>query len=87
METPRKIPQNFIASPVDDEIVLIDMAGGELFSLKGAARATWDLIDGESSIEEIVGSLVAEYDVEPAEAAGDVVELLRELESAGLVAC
>ena len=87
MTTPRKNSENFIATVVDDEVVLIDMAGGELFSLKNTARSIWDLVDGQKSLAEIVAAIVGEYDVDTTEAEADVRLLLEELESAGLVTC
>lgn len=85
--TPRKIEENFIATLVDDEVVLIDMAGGELFSLKGTARAIWDKIDGRNSRAGIVEELSREYDVEAIQAEADVSELLEALGSARLISC
>ena len=85
MMTPRKLTDNFIATLVDDEVVLIDMAGGELFSLKGTGRAIWDLIDGERSREDIAAHLTESYEVEMTEAADGVDALLQDLAHAKLV--
>ncbi|MFN2099441.1 PqqD family protein [Altererythrobacter sp. MF3-039] len=85
MAAPRKIKENFIATVVDDEVVLIDMAGGELFSLKGTARAIWDMIDGRRSYAEIADAMAAEYDVAHSEALADIETLGEELRRAKLL--
>ena len=86
MTTPRKLSENYVATRVDDEIVLIDMAGGELFSLGGTARDIWGAIDGNTPVDTIAQAMAARYAVEPAEAAADIADLLAELAAAGLVA-
>ncbi|MXO62959.1 PqqD family protein [Qipengyuania oceanensis] len=86
MATPRKLTDNFVATTVDDEIVIVDMAGGELFSLKGTARAVWEAIDGDTPVDAIAQAMAARYDVTPDEAGADIAALVGELEAAGLVA-
>ena len=85
MAIPRKITENFIATSVDDEVVLIDMAGGELFSLKGTARAIWEAIDGKRGLEDIGRLMEREYDVQSGDALAGVGSLVAELKSAKLL--
>ena len=85
MMAPRKLTDNFIATQIDDEIVLIDIAGGELFSLKDTGRAIWDLIDGQRTPSDIAAILTERYEVELAEATEGVDALLRDLADAKLV--
>lgn len=87
MTAPRKRPESFVATLVDDEVVLIDMEGGELFSLSGTARAVWEAIDGQASADEIARSMAQAYEVEPDTAQREVSELLGELAKAGLISC
>ena len=85
MVAPRKLTEHFVSTLVDDEIVLIDMEGGELFSLKGTARAVWEAIDGIRTLDEIAGVMVKRFDVAKAEALNDIGELLNELAEAKLL--
>ena len=82
----RKLTANFVETEIDDEVLLVDLDGGELFSLSGTARATWKLIDGERSLTAIVDALEDEF-AAPAEIiARDVDALVQELDSAALIA-
>lgn len=85
--TPRKLEDNYIATLVDDEIVIIDMDRGQLFALKDTGRAIWELVDGQRSSMQIAGDLAENYEVATSAAQRSVVALLGELEEAGLIAC
>lgn len=86
MSVPRKLTANFVATRVDDEILIVDLDGGELLSLEGTGRAVWELIDGVRSEADIVAALSEAYDAERALLMRDVEALLAELENAALVA-
>lgn len=86
MTIPRKLTANFVETRVDDEILIVDLDGGELLSLDGTGRAVWELIDGTRSVAEIVSALGNSYDAEQAALTRDVNALLAELEKAALVA-
>lgn len=86
MSVPRKLTANFVATRVDDEILIVDLDGGELLSLEGTGRAVWELIDGVRSEADIVAALSEAYDAEHALLRRDVEALLAELENAALVA-
>ncbi|MGI8944070.1 MAG: PqqD family protein [Qipengyuania sp.] len=85
MAIPRKLAANFVATELDGEVLIVDMDGGELFSLAGTGAAIWCLIDGCRTIEIIATELGRDYANEPAISA-DVHALLKDLAAAGLVA-
>ncbi|QKG70829.1 PqqD family protein [Erythrobacter mangrovi] len=85
MSAVRKLAGNFVETDVDDEVLIVDLEGGELFSLRGTARDTWRLIDGQRSLDEIVASLAGEYDAPEDRIAGDTAALINELVDAALV--
>ena len=58
----------------------------QVFVLHGPAEFIWDRLDGQQSTDQILHQLVEEYDVQPAQASGDLQELVRDLEKAGLAA-
>ena len=41
-----KDPTAFAETRIDDEIVVMNLASGDFFSLEDSAAAIWDLIDG-----------------------------------------
>lgn len=72
------------------ELLIVPIKGnvGDLsaiYTLNDVGARMWQLIDGHTSVNQIIETISAEYDVTPNEAAGDVVELLGSMEAAGLV--
>lgn len=85
MAIPRKLSENFVATEVDDEVLIVDLDGGLLFSLSGSARAVWQAIDGVSDARDIARQMADRHHGDPATIAEDVEELLAELQAAALV--
>lgn len=83
----RKLTQNFVATDVDGEVLIVDLDGGELFSLSGTGKAVWEAIDGERDVATIAGMLVERYDGEVGTITADVAALVADLEAAALVDC
>lgn len=81
----RKCTENFVATEVDDEILIVDLDGGELFALKETARAVWEAIDGKRDEGGIAQSMAISHEGDPDEIAADVAALLRDLEEAALI--
>jgi pyrroloquinoline quinone biosynthesis protein D len=86
MAVPRKLTQNFAATEVDDEVLIVDLEGGELFSLSGTGRAIWQLIDGRRDIPAIAAELGRHYAATADQLDQDCRKLLGELVDVGLVA-
>lgn len=83
----RKLTQNFVATDVDGEVLIVDLDGGELFSLSGTGKAVWEAIDGHRDVAAIAGLLVERYDGEVGAITADVAALVADLEAAALVDC
>ncbi len=81
----RKLTGNFVATDVDGEVLIVDLDGGELFSLSGTAKAVWEAIDGERDAAAIADLLAETYDGNTARIVADVAALVEELEAAALV--
>ncbi|MBX7528153.1 PqqD family protein [Qipengyuania vesicularis] len=81
----RKCTENFVATLVDDEVLIVDLDGGELFSLSGTGRAIWDAVDGRRSAAEIAEILAEAHAGDKADIETDVAALLAECELAALV--
>jgi len=85
MTIPRKLSENFVETEVDGEVLIVDLDGGELFSLKDTGRAVWGLIDGKRDIAAIASALSPEYEAAPGELERDCKRLIDELAVAGLI--
>ena len=83
--TPHRLAANFVETDVDDETLIVDMAGGLLFSLSGTGQAVWKAIDGQRSAQEIAGSMAEDYEGETREISADVERLLHKFAEARLV--
>jgi Coenzyme PQQ synthesis protein D (PqqD) len=77
-----KAEGRFSETEIDGEVVLMNLAGGDFFSLTGTATAIWRLIDGTRDRAELVSALAVEYDADEAEIAADVDEFLAKLKAA-----
>lgn len=82
----KKLKDNFVATQVDDEVLIVDLDGGELFSLSGTGRAVWEAIDGKRDADAIAALLAASYDADETVIAGDVRALITSLTEAALIA-
>lgn len=85
MAAPRKIESAFIATDLDEEIVLVGVDSGEFLSLEGTARAIWCAIDGARDTSQIAALLSDRYDIGDHAIESEVSVFLGELRDAGLV--
>ena len=85
MSALRKLTENFIATTVDGEVLIVDLDGGELFSLTGTARSVWEAIDGKRDAGEITQIMAERHEGDPDQIAADVAALVRDFENAALV--
>ncbi len=74
-----------LARKVGDELVIMDLAGEEYFSLNQAGRKVWEGLSQQQTLSVVVDALVEQFDVSRETAAHDVLAVTRELLSAGLV--
>ena len=70
---------------IEGEAVILSMETKVLRGLNPVGSRIWELIDGERSVEQIVGVIVKEFDVEPARADEDVRSFVQEVLEKGLV--
>ncbi len=70
---------------VGDGLVILAATGTATHSLDEVGAFIWRQCDGQHRVAEVVAALIAEYDVEPARATGDVQAFLNDLSAADLV--
>ncbi|MDP3907596.1 PqqD family protein [Novosphingobium sp.] len=80
-----KRTQSISETTIDDEVVVMDLANGDFFSLTGTALEMWNLIDGTRDNAAIIAELVAKFAVAPDEIVGDVTEFIDQALAAGLL--
>lgn len=74
-----------IASRLEDEVVILDLKSGVYHGLEAVGARIWELIDPTTPVHAIRDSLLDEYEVEPARCEQDLLALLDELNSHGLL--
>jgi pyrroloquinoline quinone biosynthesis protein D len=84
--TPRKIADSYVATEIDDEVILLRLRDGEIFSLQGTSREIWACIDGVRTVGGIAKELSRRHTASHDTIADDVAEFIAELSDEGLVA-
>jgi hypothetical protein len=69
----------------DDEIVVLDLAGGDYYALDAVGARIWEQLVGGSTPAEIARVLTLEFEVELERAVEDCVILAGELIARGLL--
>lgn len=70
---------------VHDEAVLLSPQNGEYFGLNEVGSAFWAGLDGRKTVGELVAGIMGEYDVPQDVLEADLLELIVELKTKGLV--
>jgi hypothetical protein len=86
LDTRLTVPPQVMSRLVGDETVLLDLASGMYFGLDGVGQCIWESVGAGRSLGEIAARVVAEYDVDEAQAQADVLAFAGELVSRGLLA-
>ena len=77
--------EEIAAKVMDGEAIIINLTTGVYYSMDKVGGLVWDLIDGGSSVEEIVEFILSRYDVGRERAEADVERLAAELMQEKLV--
>lgn len=73
------------ARKIDDLFYVMHPDTSELHNFNDVGTRIWELIDGERSVEDIVGVVTEEYEVDEATARTDVLEFLAALQEKDLI--
>lgn len=82
-----KVVQNkdIDASDIDGDKVMMNLERGMYFSLNSVGSKIWDIIENPTTIDEIVKTLLNEYDITEEKCKEAVVSFLKGLEVNGLI--
>jgi Coenzyme PQQ synthesis protein D (PqqD) len=80
-----QVPKQVHTHRFDDELVVLDLAGGRYFSLDAVGTAIWGHLTDGKTPDETVAAILAEYEVNESTARADVRRLTDELLAAGLL--
>ena len=74
-----------LEAEVATDIVALDLVAGKCFGFNEVAAAVWRYLSEPRSFEEIELHLRHEFDVEANQCASELKELLKDMESKGLI--
>jgi hypothetical protein len=74
-----------LARSVGDELVLLDLASEQYFSLDPVGAAMWEALMEAPTLVEARDALLKEWEVPAEELAGDLLELCQDLQGRGLL--
>ena len=69
----------------DSGVVLFDTHRRQYYTLDALATAVWDLTDKPVTFDEICDAIVERFGIDAAVAERDLLNLLQEMESTGLI--
>ena len=79
--------EDVVARKIEGEIIIVPLVAGmgdtddELFTLNETGKAIWERLDGQRSLQDVVGELAAEFEAAEDEIETDVLGLVGELVS------
>jgi hypothetical protein len=79
------IPAYVSFTIVDDDAVLLNTRSNQYFALEEVGARLWELLKDGKRLNDAHQSLLAEYEVEPAELERDILELVTHMLENGLV--
>jgi hypothetical protein len=80
-----RLAEGILSVPVDDEAILLSIATGKYFGIRGAMRHLLETLREGMAFDAMVSSTCVRYDVDPTEAARDLEQILPRLVAAGIL--
>ncbi len=83
--------EDVVVRDIEGELIIVPLVAGladledALFTVNESGRAIWDRLDGQQTVEQIIGELAVEYDAPTEELRADVIGFLEEVLQRGLV--
>ena len=74
-----------VACDLAGEAAILDIQSGMYYGLNAVGARIWQLIQEPRSVNEVLDTVLGEYDVEPDRCERDLLALLQELAAKGLI--
>lgn len=74
-----------VSSDVGGEAVILNMQNGVYYGLDPVGARIWNLVQQPKRVADLRDAVVSEFDVEPARCETDLIELLQNLLTEGLI--
>ena len=80
-----RISPDVVFRDLEGEAVILDLASGRYFGLNAVGTRIWTLLEAGTPIDRIVEAIAGEYEADAQQIARDVIGLVDELTSRGLI--
>jgi Coenzyme PQQ synthesis protein D (PqqD) len=80
-----KVSKEVVHCNVEDEVVILGMKDGVYYGLNPIGSLIWTIIEKPKSVDEILNTILKEYNVNIEESESDLLELLTDLLDKGLI--
>lgn len=74
-----------VSTNLEDEAVILSLKDGVYYGLNPVGARIWELLQVPRTVAELSDIILQEYNVEPSQCQDDLVKLLNELASRGLI--
>ena len=79
------IPSHVIFEKLGDQMFLLNLNSGTYFELNPTAARVWTLVQADTDTEQIIETIIDEFNAEPDVVRGDVERLVKDLKDRGLI--
>lgn len=80
-----KVLKKLNVTDLSGEKVMVDFEQGKYFMIKGVGNDIWDMLTDGITVEQIIGNLLAEYEVSEEVCEQEVLKFLNSLEEIGII--
>jgi hypothetical protein len=77
--------RNAVSCELDGETAILNVRSGDYYGLDEVGASVWRIMSQPHTLAEIIGEIILEYDVDPAQCEGDLISLISKLAAHGLV--
>lgn len=85
LSTRLQIPDGIVHRDLEGELVLLNLNTGVYFGLDPVGTRIWHLLQNQHSLQQVLNTLLLEYEVTDAQCGQDLLDLITQLLSKGLV--
>jgi hypothetical protein len=79
------VTKDQVSCDLSGEAAILNLKSGVYFGLNTVGASIWKLIQEPKTVKEIRDSILEEFDVDPDRCENDILELLQELSTHGLI--
>jgi len=74
-----------LSSDLTGETIILNSKSGVYFGLNAVGASIWNLIQEPKTVKEIQDAILAKYQVEPEQCESDILALLQDMQTEGLI--